>query len=44
MPSSSSDMEDDVREFLTRRLEVHIMVKDQAYSEAVRPYLSEQAA
>jgi len=44
MTSSSTDMEDDVREFLASWLEVHIMVKDQAYSETVRAYLAEQAA
>lgn len=44
MTSSSEALEDDVREFLASWLEIHIMVKDQAYAKSVNAYLAKQAA
>jgi len=44
MTSPSDTMEEDVREFLANWLEIHIMVKDQAYGECIRAYLAQQAA
>lgn len=41
--SVSSDMQDDVREFFLNWLQVHIMIKDQAYSAPVRRHLDAAA-
>lgn len=41
--SASAELQDDVREFLTEWLSIHIMVKDQGYSGAVKAYLNAQA-
>ena len=41
--SVTSDMQDDVREFFLNWLQIHIMVKDQAYSAPVRRHLSAAA-
>lgn len=41
--SVSSEMQDDVREFFLNWLQVHIMIKDQAYSDTVRRHLDQAA-
>jgi len=41
--SASAELQDDVREFLTEWLSIHIMVKDQGYSDVVKSYLNLQA-
>ena len=43
MMSASSDMQDEVREFLLNWLRIHILVKDKAYSETVRLHLEAAA-
>ncbi|MCW8916369.1 MAG: hemerythrin family protein [Magnetovibrio sp.] len=39
MTSTEDSMQEDVRDFLVNWLEIHIMVKDQAYRETVTAYL-----